>query len=96
MKIKRTNVYVEQTFCVFNFRVLPQSTKEFQHENLRQKIGWKFLKSLYLYLMHGEQSISWLPGVYNHDLLELSAIQQEKSIDAHVSFNAISCSVCEL
>ena len=37
--------------------------------------------------MYGEQSISWSPKICSHELLESSATQQEKSMDA--SFTSI-------
>ena len=42
----------------------------------------------------GERSISWLPRVCSHELLESSVPRREKSID--VSFVSMSCSVREL
>ena len=47
-----------------------------------------------VYLMYGERSISWLPRVWSHELLEHSAPRREESIDA--SFVRISDSVREL
>ena len=44
--------------------------------------------------MYGGQSISWLPRVCSHELLEPSATRREKSLD--VIFISISCSICGL
>ena len=45
-------------------------------------------------IMHGEWSISWLPRICSHELLESPATWQEKSTDA--SFIFIPCLVREL
>ena len=52
------------------------------------------LRLVHMYLTYGEQSISWLPKVCSHELLEASANQQVKSIN--VSVISMSRSVCEL
>ena len=72
-KFRMTKILSQINFHVFNFCRRVERRKYFDAENFQ-------ICRIYIYLMHDEQWVTWLPRVCSHELLESSVTQLPSSV----------------